>query len=308
MFNIYTVFPRWFCAWVHRAVSMLDEIVNTYKDTIYVNHEIIHNKFIINYFEKKWVIFEENLDNIPVWSIVVISAHWVWPSFMKNLRDKKLKYIDATCPLVKKVHLEAQNFIKNGYKILYIWKKNHQEALWVYDYSRENIFIVSREEDILNLNFSEDTKLALLTQTTLSVDDTKDLISKIKEIYPHVEFPSSSDICYATTNRQTAIKKLSRFVDTIFIVWSKNSSNSNKLKKLWEKLGKKTFLIDDYSDIEDGFLKWSRNIWVSSWASWPEELVKWVVEALKTRWWNFIEEVRVVEEKINFPYDIELKS
>ncbi len=307
MFKIYTVFPRWFCAWVFRAVNMLQDVVKKYGTPIYVNHEIIHNKFIISYFEKLGVIFEPNLENIPSGSIVVLSAHWVWPSFREKLKEKWLKYIDATCPLVEKVHREAKMFIEKGYKILYIGQKNHQEALWVYDYDTAQIHILSTKEDVdmLDVSFT-DWKLALLTQTTLSVDDTKEVIDYIIQKFPHVEIPKASDICYATTNRQNAVKELSKIIDTLFVVGSKNSSNSNKLKHLAEKLWKKAYLVDTYEDILDEYLVNAGDIWVASWASWPEELVQWVVKYLESKGGTFTEELRVVEEKVTFPYTLEL--
>ncbi len=309
MFSIYTVFPRGFCAWVFRAVHMLDEIVKLYGAPVYVNHEIIHNKFIISYFEKKWVIFGQEIESIPENSLIVVSAHGVGPSFFTRLQERKLRYVDATCPLVEKVHKEAANFVKNGYKIVYIWQKNHQEAMGVKDFSPENITVISsKEEADSTLITLTGEKLALLTQTTLSVDDTQELIEYVKSLFPLIELPRAGDICYATTNRQNAVKKLAEKVDTIFIVGSKNSSNSNKLKYLAEKLWKKAFLIDTYTDIDASSLSWVSSVGVSSWASWPEELVQWVVQYLTTRWWTFVEEIRVVEEKITFPYSLEIKN
>lgn len=288
---------------------MLDEIVKLYGAPVYVNHEIIHNKFIISYFEKKWVIFGQEIESIPENSLIVVSAHGVGPSFFTRLQERKLRYVDATCPLVEKVHKEAANFVKNGYKIVYIWQKNHQEAMGVKDFSPENITVISsKEEADSTLITLTGEKLALLTQTTLSVDDTQELIEYVKSLFPLIELPRAGDICYATTNRQNAVKKLAEKVDTIFIVGSKNSSNSNKLKYLAEKLWKKAFLIDTYTDIDASSLSWVSSVGVSSWASWPEELVQWVVQYLTTRWWTFVEEIRVVEEKITFPYSLEIKN
>lgn len=310
MFSIYTVFPRWFCAWVFRAVSMLNDVVATYGAPIYVNHEIIHNKFIVSYFEKKWVIFEHDLDKIPEWSIVVLSAHWVGPSFYLKLKERKLRYIDATCPLVQKVHKEAMGFIWDWYNILYIGKHDHQEALWVQDFAPDKIMIVSSKDEVdiyFKNQLSSNMKIALLTQTTLSVDDTKELIQYIQDQYPSIVLPKAWDICYATTNRQNAVRKLCEVVDTVLIVWSKNSSNSNKLVHLAHNLWKEAFLIDDATQIEESML-YSPSIWVSAGASWPEELVQEVVEKLEWMWWKFIEEVRVIEEKITFPYILEIKN
>lgn len=311
MFSIYTVFPRWFCAWVFRAVNMLDDIIKMHGAPIYVNHEIIHNAFIINYFKKKGVIFEENLESIPEWSIVVVSAHGVWPSFFEKLRLRKLRYIDATCPLVEKVHKEAIGYIKDWYHIIYIGQKNHQEALGVHDFAPDKITIISNKDEALEFQKSlvwDSTQFALLTQTTLSVDDTRELIEYVQTLFPSIVLPKAWDICYATTNRQKAVKQLAEKVDTVFIIGSTSSSNSNKLKYLAQKLWKKAFLIDSFEDIQPSDIIWASSIGVSSGASGPEELVQWVVKHLESLGGTFIEEVRVVEEKVTFPYKIEVKQ
>jgi len=235
---------------------MLDDIIKAYPDeTIYVNHEIVHNKFIVGYFERKWVIFSDDLDSIPTWSIMVFSAHGVAPSFVKAARDMWLRTLDASCPLVIKVHNEAKKFIDDGYKIIYIWKKTHQEAIWVADNDLENIFVVGNKSEADALKFQEWQKLALLNQTTLSIDDTKELIEYVQWIYPEIKLPGFSDICYATTNRQEAVKELVKEADALIIVWSKNSSNSVKLALLWERAGMPNILIDAPNEIPEDFLE-----------------------------------------------------
>lgn len=308
MFQIYTAYPRWFCAGVDRAINLLKEVIEVYGTPVYVNHEIIHNKFIVNWFTKKWVIFEENVEKIPSWSLVVVSAHGVGPSYFQSLKKNGLRYIDATCPLVTKVHLESLQFIKKGYHIIYIWKKDHQEAQWVYDEDKNHITIVSNKDDVDTLDFSSEFSLALLTQTTLSLDETSELTQYIQQKYPDIVLPAASDICYATTNRQNAVKKLSEVVDMVFVIGSKNSSNSTKLKLTAEKLWKKAYLIDDASEIQKDWLVWIDTIGVTSWASGPEELVQWVVEWLTQNGWVFKEELKVIEENMNFPYNITVKS
>lgn len=308
MFQIYTAFPRWFCAGVDRAISLLKEVIDVYGTPVYVNHEIIHNKFIVDFFVQKWVVFEEDVTKIPEWSLVVVSAHGVGPSYFQSLRERNLRYIDATCPLVTKVHLEALQFIKKGYKIIYIGKKDHQEAEWVHDEDKQNIRIVSSKQDIDNLGFSQENSLALLTQTTLSVDDTRELIEYIQQKFPQIVLPASSDICYATTNRQNAVKKLAEMVDVVYVIGSKNSSNSSKLKLTAEKLGKKAFLIDDIDEIDLKDLENASRVWVASGASGPEELVQKVVTYLLENGWVFQEELRVVEENMQFPYNLTIKK
>ena len=307
MFNIILASPRWYCAWVDRAIGMLDDILKKYWAPIYVNHEIVHNKFIVRYFESKWVVFTDDLDKVKPWEIMVFSAHGVAPSYVEKVKNKWIKYIDASCPLVIKVHNEAKKFISDGYEVIYIWKHNHQEAIWVADNNLEKIHIIWSEQDLEKLDFSGDTKLALLNQTTLSIDDTKDLIAKVQEKYPKVLLPSFSDICYATTNRQNAVKEIIPEIDALLVVWSQNSSNSLKLKLIWDKAAIASLLVDDPSEIPDNFLEKIGTIGISSWASVSEDLVRDVIGHLKTKWWKFLKEVKVAEEKMIFPYSLALK-
>jgi 4-hydroxy-3-methylbut-2-enyl diphosphate reductase len=306
--KIYLASPRGYCAGVDRAIGMLDDIISAYPDeTIYVNHEIVHNKFIVSYFERKGVIFSEDLENIPSGSIMVFSAHGVAPSFVKRAKEKGLRTLDASCPLVIKVHNEAKKFIKDGYKIIYIGKKTHQEAIGVADNDLENIFVVGNKAEADMLEFVQDQKLALLNQTTLSVDDTKDLIAYVQKLYPQVQLPSFSDICYATTNRQEAVKEIVKEVDCLIIVGSKNSSNSTKLALIGEKAGIPNILIDTPSEIPESFLKIAQKIWISSGASVPDSLVQDVIQFLQQSCDAVFEkEIVTKEEKMIFPYSLTL--
>lgn len=304
--NIILASPRWYCAWVDRAIGMLDDILEAHWAPIYVNHEIVHNKFIVNYFERKGVIFSDNLDEIPKGNIMVFSAHWVAPSFVKAARKKWLRTLDASCPLVIKVHNEAKKFIAEGYKIIYIWKKSHQEAIWVADNDLENIFVVGNKKEADALSFETWQKLALLNQTTLSVDDTKELISYVQGLYSQVQLPGFSDICYATTNRQEAVKELVKEVDALVIVWSKNSSNSVKLALIGERKKIPTILIDSPDEIPQDFLGWISNIGISSGASVPDSLVQDVIKHLEAWWAVFEKEIITKEEKMIFPYKLDL--
>ena len=307
--KIYLASPRWYCAGVDRAIWMLDDVIEAYKDegTIYVNHEIVHNTFIVKYFERKGVIFSDDLDAIPSGSIMVFSAHGVAPSFVRQAKEKWLRTLDASCPLVIKVHNEAKKFIKEGYKIIYIGKKSHQEAIWVADNDLDNIFIVGNKQEADELKFDAEQKLALLNQTTLSVDDTKELITYVQSLYPQVKLPSFSDICYATTNRQEAVKELVQEVDALIIVGSKNSSNSVKLALLWERANMPTVLIDTPDEIPEGFLDGIKNIWISSGASVPDSLVQETIRFLESQGAIFAKEIITKEEKMIFPYKINLQ-
>ena len=312
--KIYLAELRWYCAGVHRAIEILNKTIEQFPTPIYVNHEIIHNKFIINYYEKKWIIFGEKLENIPQNSLMVFSAHWVWPEYIKKVKEKNIKYIDASCPLVVKVHNEAKTFLEKWYEIIYIWKKGHQEAEWVKEEDKNKIHIIWNIKDLEEINIEENKKLALLTQTTLSIDDTKILIEAVKNKFPEIVLPKVKDICFATTNRQEAVKKIcENKLDLLIIIGSQNSSNSNKLKQIWEKLNIKSILIDSYEEIDITVLekifneKWKINIWISSWASAPDKLVKEVIEYFKRIWDTQIEIIKTVEEKMVFQSNLELK-
>ncbi len=282
------------------------DIVSSYPPPIYVNHEIIHNSYVVKMFERKWVIFESNLDAIPMGWLIVISAHGTGPSYFQELRKRGLRWIDATCPLVEKVHIEARNYINKGYHILYIWKKWHQEALWVIDEGSLHFTLIEKKEDLHQVD--QQLPLALLTQTTLSVDDTEVLIETAKNMFPQIVLPKTSDICYATTNRQNALKSLAEHCEVIIVVGSKNSSNSNKLKNLAESLGNTAYLVDDARELESSWFLEGKSVWVTAWASWPEELVEGVLEKLKEFSWIFDSEIKTTEERMEFPYTLRIES
>ena len=311
MINIYLSSPRGFCAWVHRALNILNGALQKYGAPIFVNHEIIHNKLIVDYYKKKWVIFEEKLENIPKNSIMIFSAHWVSPKYIQKVKENWLKYIDASCPLVLKVHWEVKIYLKKWYKIIYIWQKNHQEALWVLWEWDNDIYIVSNKEDVDNIFWKlKNNKLVLLTQTTLSLSDKEKLEKYIFKKFSNIEKPPASDICFATTNRQNAVKKMIEItnIDSLIIVWSKNSSNSNKLKNIWEKAGIKSVLVDSFDDLENDFFEQVNNLWISSWASVSHELVIDVIEKIKQNHnWKLVEEINVAKENVDFSFDLEFK-
>lgn len=305
--------PRGYCAGVNRAIEIVDKAIIDYGTPLYVNHEIIHNKYIISHFENKGVIFWEKIENIESWNIIVFSAHWIWPEFVKKVKEQWLKYLDASCPLVIKVHREAKQFLQEWYEIIYIGKKWHQEAEWIKEESKEHIHIISGKNDLEKLQFQKNQKIALLTQTTLSVSETQILIDDAKSIFPNIALPKAWDICYATTNRQIAVKEICKNADILIIVGSKNSSNSTKLKYIWEKKDIKTFQIDSYSELWDDFEKLLNNnenitIWLSSWASVPDKLVQEVISYCKTLWEVEIVEITVADEKMIFPSKLELQE
>ncbi len=322
--------PRGYCAGVKRAIEIVDLALKEFGTPLYVNHEIIHNKFIINHFENKGVIFGKDVEEIEPWNVIIFSAHWVWPEFVKKVRKQKLRFLDASCPLVIKVHREAQKFLSEWYEIIYIGEKKHVEAMWIKENNAEKIHIISNREDLnkIALTFSSfskgspqnemeregfPSKLALLTQTTLSIDDIWSFIDDVKKKFPEIVLPKVQDICYATTNRQTAVKEICKNVDILIIVGSKNSSNSTKLKYIWEKKNINTFQIDSYTELWDEFKnllsdKESVIIWLSSWASVPDKLVQEVISYCEAVWKVEIEKITVADEKMIFPSKLELQE
>ncbi len=314
--ELYLASPRWFCAWVNRAINILNGALEKYGAPIFVNHEIIHNKIIVDFYKKKWVIFEEKLEKIPRNSIIIFSAHWVSPEYVRKVKEKWLKYIDASCPLVLKVHKEAQEYLKKWYKIIYIGQKKHQEAIWVLWEDKNNIFIVENKADVdklyshLNSPAGEELKVALLTQTTLSIADKQVLEDYIFSKFKNIEKPSVSDICFATTNRQKAVKEMieKNSLDALIIVGSKNSSNSNKLKNIWEKMWIKSVLIDNFENLDKDFLNWVFRVWISSGASVSHDLVDDLIKKLEKNYKaKLVDEIKVAEEKIDFGFDLKLK-
>lgn len=298
------------------------EITASYPPPIYVNHEIIHNTFVVRMFERKWVIFEGDLDKIPKGSIVVISAHGSWPSYFAKLRSLGMRWVDATCPLVDKVHREARNYISQGYHILYIGKRWHQEAVGVMDEWSEYFTLIESIEDVeryfpnnkdkkneIELDsekWDNTIRYALLTQTTLSVDDTARIIDQVVERIPDIVLPKTGDICYATTNRQQAVKALAEKVDVVIVVGSKNSSNSSKLRHVAEELWKTAYLVDGASDVDQKWFENCSSVGVTAWASGPEELIEEVLAHLQSLGGRFETELRVVEEKVEFPYTLRI--
>lgn len=286
------------------------DVITTYpEETIYVNHEIIHNTFIIRMFERRGVIFQSDITEIPPGSLIVISAHGTGPSYFRLLRERGIRWIDATCPLVEKVHREARDFLSRGYHILYIGKKWHQEAVGLLDEWGDRITLIENEQDIEKIpRGAESSPYALLTQTTLSVDDTALLIEKIQNRYPEIALPKGEDICYATTNRQKAVKVLAEKCNLILVVGSKSSSNSSKLRDIAEKSGAQAYLIDDATEIDPSWLEWVESIGITAWASGPESLVEGVIVHLESLGGEYREELRVVEERMEFPYVLKVVS
>ncbi len=292
--------PRGYCAGVERAIDIVDIALEIHGAPIYVNHEIVHNKYVVENFKKRGAIFVESLDEIPDGSHLVFSAHGVPPELREKAKQKNLQVVDATCPLVTKVHLEVHHFLKKDYHIFYIGHKGHQEVIGVLGEAPNQLQLVTSVEDVDLLPEPEKDKLIFLSQTTLSVSEINSIIEKLKERWPRLESPPAQDICYATENRQQAVRKMSPDCDLVLVVGSKNSSNSNRLVDVAKEKGIDSYLVDFASEIQEEWLEGKKNIGISSGASVPEHLVQEVVEYLKQRGEHEVTTFTDQEESILF--------
>ncbi|MCH2226158.1 MAG: 4-hydroxy-3-methylbut-2-enyl diphosphate reductase [Candidatus Caenarcaniphilales bacterium] len=300
--------PRGFCAGVDRAIEIVDKALDIYDAPIYVRHEIVHNHHVVNDFKNRGVIFIEDLNEVPDSAKLIFSAHGTDPAVIESARARGIFFIDAVCPLVTKVHKEIKKAVDNNKKIIYIGHKGHQEVVGAMGYARDEIHLVESASDLNSLALNPETALVVCTQTTLSVDDTAEIINAIKSKFSNVEFPKADDICYATQNRQDAVKELINKCDHILIIGSNNSSNTLRLVELVDKAGKAVNLISDpesfvpeesIENIEDSV------IGISSGASAPEKLIEQLISKLigtsdyKTS--ELIQTLEVIEEKTHFP-------
>ncbi len=304
--KLYVAKPRGFCAGVHRAIETLNKALQKYDSPLYVRHEIIHNKTVVEDFKSKGVVFVESLDNIPNGAVALFSAHGVSQHVMDKAKERSLTIIDATCPLVTKVHNEAKRFGLQKYYIIMIGHKGHAEVEGTVGHiGHENYTIVETAQDAKNIKIPQAEKLALLTQTTLSIHETKDIIEILQQRFPHISLPAKKDICYATQNRQDAVKTLAPKVEVFIVVGSKNSSNSNRLKETALAHGaKEAFLIDNETELPDDIQKY-KTIGLSGGASAPEFLVQDVINTLKA---EEIEEVVVAKENMSFQIPAEVRE
>ncbi|GIW99495.1 MAG: 4-hydroxy-3-methylbut-2-enyl diphosphate reductase [Pirellulaceae bacterium] len=293
--------PRGFCAGVHMAVKSLELALQRFGAPVYVYHEIVHNRHVVDQFTHQGAIFVDDLQQVPAGATVLFSAHGVAPEVRQAAKERNLTAIDATCPLVTKVHLEAVRFAKAGYTILLIGHAGHDEVVGTMGEAPEAIVLVETAEDVDRLNFSADTKLAYLTQTTLSVDDANRIIDRLRQRFPWIEGPPKEDICYATQNRQEAVRLLSQRADVVLVVGSQNSSNSQRLRELAAERGKNAYLIDGPQDIDPAWFTPDSRVLVTAGASAPETLVAAVVQWLQERYQARVSAETVREEKVVFP-------
>ena len=295
--------PRGFCAGVERAIEIVEKALIKFGAPVYVRHEIVHNKFVVDDLKKKGAIFVEELEEIKDRSRpVIFSAHGVPKKVPKEAKNYKMTYVDATCPLVSKVHREAENLYKSGYHLILIGHQNHPEVIGTMgQLPKGSIDLIQDESEAKSYKFDKGKNLAFVTQTTLSVDDTKNIIKILKKRFPKIREPQKDDICYATTNRQLAVKNIAKNCDIFFIIGSRNSSNSVRLVEVAKKSGcLKAQLIHSQSEIPYDLIEGSNTIGISSGASAPEILVKNFIEDLKKKFTVSIDEVEIIKEDVVF--------
>jgi 4-hydroxy-3-methylbut-2-enyl diphosphate reductase len=311
MMQIKLANPRGFCAGVDRAIDIVNRALELFEHPIYVRHEVVHTKFVVNDLRERGAIFVDELDEVPDDNIVIFSAHGVSQAVRKNAEDRGLRVFDATCPLVTKVHLEVTRYSADGRECILIGHKGHPEVegtMGQYDYSKGgNIYLVEDEEDVQALTVNDATQLSYVTQTTLSMDDTARVIDALRVKFPDITGPRKDDICYATQNRQDAVKILASECDLMLVVGSPNSSNSNRLRELGERMGAKSYLIDNASEIKPEWLVGIKAVGVTAGASAPDVLVKEVVSKLESLGGSQPEELKGREENVVFTLPKELR-
>ena len=299
--------PRGFCAGVNMAIESLDRALDLFGPPLYVYHEIVHNRPVVERFRKRGVVFVDDISQIPEGANVLYSAHGVAPAIRAASAQRRLRAIDATCPLVTKVHLEAVRFAREGYTIILIGHEGHDEVLGTMGEAPANIRLVQNTEDVDQLDLPADTKVAYLTQTTLSVDDAEVIIAALRRRFPQIVGPSRDDICYATQNRQEAVKLLVPEADVVLVLGSQNSSNSMRLAEIVQSYGKKAYLIDRVSEIKDHWFRHGDTVLITAGASAPEEVVEECVAYLKEHFDAAVESRTVREEHVSFPLPRELR-
>ncbi|WP_210492329.1 4-hydroxy-3-methylbut-2-enyl diphosphate reductase [Patulibacter sp. SYSU D01012] len=294
--------PRGFCAGVDRAVQTVERALDLYGAPVYVRKEIVHNKAVVESLRARGAIFVDELtDEVPQGAVTVFSAHGVSPAVHADAAERGLQTIDATCPLVTKVHREAVKFAEDGYHMILIGHAGHEEVEGTMGEAPDHITLVETIEDVDRLAIDPATeKLAYISQTTLSVGETRDIIARLRERFPHITGPRKDDICYATTNRQTAVKALAEQCDLVLVIGSKNSSNSARLVDVTRELGTDAYLIDHVGEVDDAWLEGRRTVGISSGASAPEDLVAALVQHFRDRGTQDVRELEVVREDVRF--------
>ncbi|MEX2309227.1 MAG: 4-hydroxy-3-methylbut-2-enyl diphosphate reductase [Pirellulales bacterium] len=300
--------PRGFCAGVNMAIESLDLALASLEPPIYVYHEIVHNKYVVDQFRARGVTFVDDLADVPSGATLLFSAHGVSPEVRRVARERNLRTIDATCPLVTKVHLEAIKYAQAGYTILLIGHEGHDEVIGTMGEAPAAIILVESPEDVASLKVTDETKMAYLTQTTLSVDDANRIISRLKERFPAIASPPKEDICYATQNRQEAVSILAEEADVAIVLGSQNSSNSQRLAELARERGIPAYLVDGPRDLNVDWFAGANTVLVTAGASAPEQVVEDCLDWLRERFGATIESRSIREENVAFPLPRELRG
>jgi 4-hydroxy-3-methylbut-2-enyl diphosphate reductase len=292
--------PRGYCAGVDRAVQTVERALELYGAPVYVRKEIVHNKHVVEQLRERGAVFVETESEVPEGATVVFSAHGVAPSVHENAAARFLATIDATCPLVTKVHVEAKKFAAEGYTIVLVGHAGHEEVEGTMGEAPDNIVLIETEEDVDALEVDDPSKVAYISQTTLSVDETRAVINRLREKFPAIVGPRTDDICYATTNRQAAVKQLARECDLVLVIGSRNSSNSNRLVEVAREHGANSYLIDNETEVSEEWLSGKRVVGITSGASAPDELVQRLVDFFRARGVTDVSELEVVHEDVRF--------
>jgi 4-hydroxy-3-methylbut-2-en-1-yl diphosphate reductase len=306
--NVLLAAPRGYCAGVDRAVQAVEQALDLYGPPIYVRKEIVHNKHVVRELSKRGAVFVEEEAEVPEGEMVVFSAHGVAPSVHENAARRELRTIDATCPLVTKVHVEARKFAADGYTIILIGHQGHEEVEGTTGEAPESIVLVQTADEVDELVVADPERVAFITQTTLSVDETTAIIERLRQKFPRIVAPKSDDICYATTNRQIAVKELARQCELVLVIGSTNSSNSNRLVEVAREHGARSHLIDNHLQVEEDWLQGVETVGITSGASAPEELVERLVELFRERGATDVSELRTVHEDVRFMLPKEIRE
>jgi len=300
--------PRGYCAGVDRAVQTVERALELYGPPVYVRKEIVHNKHVVEQLQERGAIFVDQEGEVPEGQTVVFSAHGVAPSVHANSEARSLKTIDATCPLVTKVHVEAKKFAADGYTIVLVGHAGHEEVEGTMGEAPDHIVLIETEADVDALEVPDPDRVAFISQTTLSVDETRAIIAKLREKFPNITGPRTDDICYATTNRQMAVRQMAGECDLVLVIGSSNSSNSNRLVEVARVHGAESHLIDNETQVREEWLEGKRVVGISSGASAPEELVQRLVDFFRERGTEDVSEFEVVQEDVRFMLPKEIRK
>src|SRR5438067_12505907 len=300
--------PRGYCAGVDRAVQTVERALDLYGAPVYVRKEIVHNKHVVEQLRERGAVFVDQETEVPEGETVVFSAHGVAPSVHRNAETRALRTIDATCPLVTKVHVEARKFAEQGYTIVLIGHAGHEEVEGTMGEAPESIVLIETEADVDRLEVGDPDRVAYISQTTLSVDETTAIIARLRERFPNIVGPRTDDICYATTNRQMAVRQMARECDLVLVIGSANSPNSNRLVEVARDHGAEAHLIDNETQVREEWLEGKRVVGITSGASAPEELVKRLVDFFRKRGIREVSEFEVVQEDVRFMLPKEIRK